>query len=159
MYLSSIIVANLTLRSSPFTQLALGWALPQMSDPYLLHQTLLGYKSQINCISFSPTGEFLATGSEDGLLRAWNTLDGKELAFLEADSSITCIEWHPVRRKRLFFGCSGGSVMFADNFGKVRPMTNVLPLPIIVFMTSSPGNCPANSDRNQRGDCRCFFYR
>lgn len=95
-------------------------------EPYSLHHTLRGYESPVNCVSFSPTGDFLATGSEDGSLRIWDPSNGKDLASLNVGSSILCIVWDPIRRKRLFFGCQNGTVAFLDNFGNSKVGVSVV---------------------------------
>lgn len=90
-----------------------------MSDHYSLEHTLGGYETPINCVAFSPAGEFLATGGEDGVLHIWSPGDTKPLASVDVDSSILCLEWDPVRYKRIFFGCQNGTAAFIDDFGKV----------------------------------------
>lgn len=91
-----------------------------MSQPYSILHTLKGYDKAINCLAFSPTGEFLATGGEDECLRIWSPHDAKILACISTKSPILCLEWDPIRRKRLFFGCQNGTVAFIDSFGKVK---------------------------------------
>jgi WD40 repeat protein len=43
---------------------------------------LVGHKDFVSNMAFSPDGAVLATGSEDGTIRLWNTTDGSSCAVL-----------------------------------------------------------------------------
>ena len=56
----------------------------------LLHAekaTLTGHRGEVYCVVFSPDGRTLASGAEDGLIKHWNPVDGRELASIAAHKS------------------------------------------------------------------------
>lgn len=91
-----------------------------MDQPYTPLHTLKGYDNTINALAFSPNGEFLATGGEDGMIKIWNPQGGESIANIQVKSPILCLEWDPKRQKRLFFGCQNGTAAFVDDFGEVK---------------------------------------
>lgn len=112
---------NLSYRSGTLPR-AFRISLPfpsRMDEPYAHLFNLKGYKNPINTLSFSASGEFLATGGEDGVVWIWDPQDGKFVASFDVKSPVLCLEWDPDFRKRLFFGCQDGTVAFVDDFGKV----------------------------------------
>lgn len=62
----------------------------------------LGHTARIRCISINPLGLWLATGSDDGSVRVWEVLTGREMYKLQAvdvdedpEDRIDALEWHP----------------------------------------------------------------
>lgn len=62
----------------------------------------LGHTDRIRCISVNPLGLWLATGSDDGSVRVWEVLTGREMFKLQAidveeepEDRIDALEWHP----------------------------------------------------------------
>lgn len=62
----------------------------------------IGHNGRVRCISVNPLGLWLATGSDDGTVRVWEVLTGREMYKLEAidtkenpDEHIDALEWHP----------------------------------------------------------------
>lgn len=61
-----------------------------------------GHKGRIRSLSIDPSGLWLATGSDDGTVRVWEILTGREVYKVElvdpkedAEDHIECIEWNP----------------------------------------------------------------
>lgn len=61
-----------------------------------------GHNGKIRSISIDPTGNWLATGSDDGTVRIWEVLTGREVyKFIivdineNTDDHIECIQWNP----------------------------------------------------------------
>jgi WD40 repeat protein len=50
--------------------------LPSISKTHILIERILEIHSSVFAIAFSPDGNMLASGSEDGIIRLWNTKDG-----------------------------------------------------------------------------------
>lgn len=62
----------------------------------------LGHTGRVRCISVNPLGLWLATGSDDGTVRVWEVLTGREMYKLQAvnvdedhEDRIDALEWHP----------------------------------------------------------------
>lgn len=86
-------------------------------SPYLPSHVLDdGRVALVNCLSFSPFGEYLASGREDGTIAIWDTQDGKYLHCIDVKSPVLCLAWDPVRRSRIFCGLQNGTVAFFDKF-------------------------------------------
>jgi WD40 repeat protein len=54
-----------------------------MNDGQLL-LNLTGHEKQVNCVAFSHTGNRLASGSDDGTVKLWSTIDGQRLQNIQA---------------------------------------------------------------------------
>ena len=83
-----------------------------MATPrYTLNRTLTsGHTNDITVLQFSPDGEFLASGSGDGVLLVFSTSSWKPVKrFIDA-SSINALAWHPVIPKTLICGYASGDV-------------------------------------------------
>ena len=51
------------------------------------HTILKGHSKNINVLAFSPSSSKLASGSEDGTIRIWNTRTGTEISSLSSDKT------------------------------------------------------------------------
>lgn len=96
-----------------------------MADPYVLLHTI-GTTHAINCLSFSPTGKYFASGSEDGTIRIWNPTTGNLLHEIILQSPIICLEWDPLLSRRLFYGCQNGVVAYINGFIEVSMSRGLL---------------------------------
>jgi hypothetical protein len=58
--------------------------------------TLKGHTGTVNCVSFSPDGKMLVSGSKDKTIKLWDVATGKELATLKGHtSSVNCVVFSP----------------------------------------------------------------
>jgi len=82
-----------------------------MAARYSLNTTLpSGHTNGITVLCFSPDGQFLASGSGDGVIIVFSTSSwGPVKRFVDA-SSINALVWHPVIPKTLICGCASGDV-------------------------------------------------
>lgn len=62
----------------------------------------VGHTGRVRCLSINPLGLWLATGSDDGTVRVWEVLTGREMYKLQAidleenpEDRIDALEWHP----------------------------------------------------------------
>jgi WD40 repeat protein len=63
----------------------------RVADGYLVWEK--AHESEIECVTFSPDGKYIATGGEDYFIRVWETTTGREVQKLEHDSAIDGITW------------------------------------------------------------------
>ncbi|XP_014478920.1 PREDICTED: periodic tryptophan protein 2 homolog [Dinoponera quadriceps] len=60
------------------------------SETYALKQQ--GHRTNMNCLAYSPDGQYIVTGSDDGKMKLWNTVTGFcTLTFHEHTSSISSV--------------------------------------------------------------------
>lgn len=79
--------------------------LPSPKDlrPFPIHCSTIyaGHNGKIRTLSIDPSGLWLATGSDDGSVRVWEILTGREVYKVQlvdsedAEDHINCIEWNP----------------------------------------------------------------
>lgn len=72
--------------------------------------TLSGHKGTMTALEFSPDGKFLASGSKDGLLFIFSTVDWTPVYELVDASPLSTLMWHPVSEGCLFCGVRGGDI-------------------------------------------------
>ncbi|KAJ1556054.1 Ribosome biogenesis protein 1, partial [Nowakowskiella sp. JEL0078] len=76
--------------------------LPKLPDPRDLQpfpQALAiiykGHTSKVRCISVDPSGQWLASGSEDGSVKVWEVSTGRCLKTKVTNSIIMALSWNP----------------------------------------------------------------
>ena len=91
-----------------------------MSDPYIAIQTLQeSHESLVNCLTFSPMAQYLATGDDSGAICIWDPQDANLLYSIDTGSPVLCLEWNPTRLTQLFFGCQSGTAAYITGFSEV----------------------------------------
>ncbi|KAF8919507.1 WD-repeat protein [Mucidula mucida] len=81
--------------------------------------TLGGHTSPILCASFSPTGDFLATGSGDTNARLWNLHTETPSHVLSGHKGwVLCVEWEAMERKLATGGHDGHVRLWDPKTGK-----------------------------------------
>jgi len=80
-----------------------------------LVMTLIGHESKVTTVVHSPNGLFLASGSEDGSIRFWDTRTGEEALspIRSGDSEITSITFSP-DGKLIASGTKAGHIHLLD---------------------------------------------
>lgn len=62
------------------------------SEQYVMKQQ--GHSSEMNCVAYSPDGQYIVTGGEDAKVKVWNVSNGFCLVtFSEHSSAVTAIEY------------------------------------------------------------------
>ncbi|MFN0125433.1 MAG: protein kinase domain-containing protein, partial [Verrucomicrobiales bacterium] len=60
-----------------------GWEYRYLSKRINAQQTLLGHNGTVSSVAFSPDGQRIITGSEDGTAKVWETATGREVLTLK----------------------------------------------------------------------------
>ncbi|MEE1097422.1 MAG: TIR domain-containing protein [Bacteroidales bacterium] len=82
-------------------------------QPYIIHN-LQGHKDDVNSVTWSPDGKYLASGSEDVLVIIWDANSGERLKTLEGHSHfVWSVSWSP-DGKYLASGAGDNNVIIWD---------------------------------------------
>ncbi|XP_070604567.1 ribosome biogenesis protein BOP1 [Erythrolamprus reginae] len=70
---------------------------PQDLKPFPTAQALVyrGHTSLVRCISLSPTGQWLASGSDDGTVKFWEVCTARCLKTLPVPGAVKSLAWNP----------------------------------------------------------------
>ncbi|XP_055921659.1 periodic tryptophan protein 2 homolog [Eupeodes corollae] len=98
------------------------------SEQYIMKQQ--GHSSEMSCITYSPDGQYIATGGQDHKLKLWNTLNGFcFVTFSEHTSSVTGVQFS--RNKKFLVSSSlDGTVRAYDiiRYRNFRTFTSPRPV-------------------------------
>lgn len=81
------------------------------SHKYESLETLSGHTSSITAILFSPDGEYLASGSENGVVLVSSTESWETVKTLVNVSPVTALLWDPTFPMTLVCGCASGAML------------------------------------------------
>ncbi|XP_065369426.1 periodic tryptophan protein 2 homolog [Calliphora vicina] len=98
------------------------------SEQYIMKQQ--GHSSEMSCVSYSPDGQYIATGGEDSKVKLWNTQSGFcFVTFSEHTSGVTGVQFS--RSKKFLVSCSlDGTVRAFDiiRYRNFRTFTSPTPV-------------------------------
>ena len=97
-------------------------------QPFVLERTLEDHTSSVNALAFDPSGNYLASGSNDGSLIIWDPMTGLMKNCIIFRNPILSIAWDPRHLKRIYVGCEDGVLALLDSF-EVRSLLLVAKLP------------------------------
>lgn len=74
----------------------------------------LGHKGKVRTLSVDPSGLWLATGSDDGTVKFWEVLTGREVYSIKVveddEDKVECVSWNPDGELGILAACVGESV-------------------------------------------------
>ena len=70
-------------------------------------------KKQVNCVAWNKNGNWLASGSRDGLVKLFDVRTMKEVETLRGHNCDVCsVAWHPHNERLLVSGGYNGSLIY-----------------------------------------------
>ncbi|OBZ73424.1 hypothetical protein A0H81_07119 [Grifola frondosa] len=90
------------------------------STAYVQKFTLTsGHCATVNHVSFSPNGNYVASGGDDNTLNIWSLVDGSLLYKLLFQTPVDCLLWHPRISDTIIIGCQNGLLFQSHDFSLV----------------------------------------
>ncbi|KAF2131465.1 ribosome biogenesis protein ERB1 [Dothidotthia symphoricarpi CBS 119687] len=104
--------------------------LPKLPDPEDLKPfpttcaaIFRGQEGRVRCVSIDPMGIFVASGGDDGHVRIWELLTGRQVwnAKLSDDEAVDSVQWRPVKDACILAAATGESVYLIVPFTLLSP--------------------------------------
>lgn len=82
--------------------------------PTLCQTIFKGHDGRVRTVSFSPDGEWIASGGDDGTVRVWSLNGHQEwMAKLSSEESVNVVRWRPNKETFVLAAAAGEDLFFA----------------------------------------------
>lgn len=82
--------------------------------PTLCQTIFKGHDGRVRTVSFSPDGEWIASGGDDGTIRVWSLNGHQEwMAKLSSEESVNVVRWRPSKDAFILAAAAGEDLFFA----------------------------------------------
>lgn len=95
--------------------------IPKLPDPKDLQPfptslaiTYKGHTERVRCISIDPTGQWLASGSEDKTLRLWEIVTGRCIHVWKMEETVSSVSWNPNKLFSLISISCGNKIVLVN---------------------------------------------
>lgn len=104
--------------------------LPKLPDPEELKPfpttcaaIFRGQEGRIRCVSVDPLGIFVASGGDDGFVRVWELLTGRQVwnAKLSDEEAVDAVQWRPTKDAAVIAAAAGENVYLIIPFTLLSP--------------------------------------
>jgi ribosome biogenesis protein ERB1 len=104
--------------------------LPKLPDPEDLKPfpttcaaIFRGQEGRVRCVSVDPLGLFVASGGDDGYVRIWEILTGRQVwnARLSSEEAVDAVQWRPTKDAAVVAAASGEHVYMIVPFTLLSP--------------------------------------
>ncbi|KAM3929037.1 ribosome biogenesis protein BOP1 [Leptodactylus fuscus] len=89
---------------------------PRDLQPFPTTQSMVyrGHTDLVRCISVSPSGQWIVSGSDDSTLRFWEVCSGRCMKTINLDGAIKSVNWNPNAAQVLVAACVERSVIIVN---------------------------------------------
>ncbi|EOA81943.1 Ribosome biogenesis protein erb1 [Exserohilum turcicum] len=82
-----------------------------------------GQEGRVRCVSIDPNGIFVASGGDDGYVRIWEVLTGRQVwnAKLSDEEAVDAVQWRPTKDASVVAAACGENVFLIVPFSLLSP--------------------------------------
>jgi ribosome biogenesis protein ERB1 len=80
--------------------------------PTVCQTTFRGHDGRVRSLNIDPSGQWLASGGDDGTVRVWELLTGRQIwsVRLATDEAVNCVRWRPTKGTAILAAAAGEDI-------------------------------------------------